>query len=86
MTTHLTGRFVDAVRYAADVHADQTRKGTNIPYVSHLIAVASFVLDDGGDEDEAIAALLHDAAEDHGGRARLEDIRARFGDKVAHIV
>jgi len=60
--------------------------GTNIPYVSHLIAVASFVLDDGGDEDEAIAALLHDAAEDQGGRQRLEDIRARFGDKVAHIV
>jgi (p)ppGpp synthase/HD superfamily hydrolase len=82
----LTERFADAVRYASDLHGDQKRKGTEIPYVSHLIAVASFVLDDGGDEDEAIAALLHDAAEDQGGRARVEDIRARFGDKVAHIV
>ncbi|HEX7019745.1 MAG TPA: HD domain-containing protein [Gemmatimonadaceae bacterium] len=84
--THLTGRFVEAVRYAADVHGDQLRKGTEVPYVSHLLAVASFVLDDGGGEDEAIAALLHDAAEDQGGRARLEDIRSRFGDTVAHIV
>jgi (p)ppGpp synthase/HD superfamily hydrolase len=84
--THLTERFIDAVRYAAHVHASQNRKGTETPYVSHLLAVASFVLDDGGDEDEAIAALLHDAAEDHGGRTRLDDIRTRFGDKVAHIV
>jgi (p)ppGpp synthase/HD superfamily hydrolase len=82
----LTDRFVDAVRYAAEAHAKQVRKGTEIPYLSHLIAVASFVLDDGGDEDSAIAALLHDAAEDQGGRPRLEDIRTRFGDKVAHIV
>lgn len=84
--THLTERFIDAVRYAAELHGDQTRKGTEIPYISHLLAVASFVLDDGGDEDEAIAALLHDAAEDKGGRPRLEDIRGRFGDKVAHVV
>jgi hypothetical protein len=83
---HLSERFVEAVRYATDVHKDQKRKGTEIPYVSHLVAVASFVLDDGGDEDEAIAALLHDAPEDHGGRERLEDIRQRFGGKVAHIV
>jgi (p)ppGpp synthase/HD superfamily hydrolase len=82
----LTDRFFDAIRYAADAHAGQTRKGTSVPYLSHLLGVASLVLDDGGDEDEAIAALLHDAAEDAGGRPRLDDIRDRFGDKVARIV
>ncbi len=82
----LTERFAEAVRYAAEAHGDQPRKGTDIPYLSHLLAVASFVLDDGGDEDAAIAALLHDAAEDQGGHARLDDVRRRFGDKVAHIV
>jgi GTP pyrophosphokinase len=82
----LTDRFFDAVRYAADAHAGQLRKGTNVPYFGHLMGVASIVLDAGGDEDEAIAALLHDAAEDAGGRGRLEDIRTRFGDRVARIV
>jgi (p)ppGpp synthase/HD superfamily hydrolase len=82
----LTDRFLDAVRYAAHVHEGQTRKGSATPYLSHLLGVASLVLDDGGDEDEAIAGLLHDAAEDGGGRARLDDIRNRFGDKVARIV
>jgi (p)ppGpp synthase/HD superfamily hydrolase len=82
----LTGRFDEAVRYAREVHAAQTRKGTSAPYITHLLGVASIVLDDGGNEDEAIAALLHDAAEDHGGRPRLEDIRSRFGDAVARIV
>lgn len=82
----LTPRFHDALRYAAEAHGTQTRKGTGVPYLSHLMAVASIVLDDGGDEDEATAALLHDAAEDAGGRARVDDIRARFGDKVARIV
>ncbi len=82
----LTQRFDDAVRYAREVHSGQTRKGTNTPYIAHLLGVSSIVLDDGGNEDEAIAALLHDAAEDHGGRPRLEDIRARFGDAVAKIV
>lgn len=85
MTT-LTGRFDEAVRYAREVHAAQARKGTGTPYFGHLMGVASIVLDDGGTEDEAIAALLHDAAEDQGGRGRLEDIRARFGDAVARIV
>ncbi len=85
MTT-LTARFDDAVRYAHEVHREQTRKGTGAPYVGHLMGVTSIVLDDGGGEDEAIGALLHDAAEDHGGRARLEDIRTRFGDAVARIV
>lgn len=82
----LTDRFLEAVRYAAEAHGGQTRKGTTIPYMSHLMGVASIVLGDGGNEDEAIAALLHDAAEDQGGRARLEDIRQRFGETVAHIV
>jgi (p)ppGpp synthase/HD superfamily hydrolase len=82
----LTERFDEAVRYTREVHAGQTRKGANAPYISHLLGVSSIVLDDGGNEDEAIAALLHDAAEDHGGRARLEDIRARFGEAVAKIV
>jgi (p)ppGpp synthase/HD superfamily hydrolase len=84
--TKLSERFVEAVRYALEAHDGQTRKGTDVPYSSHLFAVVSFVLEDGGGEDEAIAALLHDAVEDQGGRARLDEIRARFGDGVAHIV
>ena len=82
----LTGRFDEAFRYAHDAHRAQTRKGGEVPYLGHLMGVASIVLDDGGSEDEAIAALLHDAAEDQGGRARLADIRQRFGDEVARIV
>jgi (p)ppGpp synthase/HD superfamily hydrolase len=82
----LTGRFDEAVRYAREVHAEQRRKATSTPYIAHLLGVSSIVLDDGGNEDEAIAALLHDAAEDQGGRARLEDIRSRSGDAVARIV
>ena len=85
MTT-LTARFDDALRYAHEVHAAQTRKGSGAPYIGHLMGVSSIVLDDGGTEDEAIAALLHDAPEDHGGRKRLDEIRARFGDAVADIV
>jgi (p)ppGpp synthase/HD superfamily hydrolase len=84
--TKLTSRFDEAFSYAHEAHAAQTRKGTGAPYVSHLMGVTSIVLDDGGSEDEAIAALLHDVAEDHGGRARLEDVRVRFGDLVARIV
>jgi GTP pyrophosphokinase len=79
-------RFFEAVRYATFIHAGQLRKGTTIPYISHLLGVTSIVMDSGGDEDEAIAALLHDAAEDAGGRERLEDIRQRFGTRVAGIV
>ncbi len=86
MGTLLTTRFDDAFRYAHELHAGQTRKGTASPYVGHLMGVASIVLDDGGTEDEAIGALLHDAVEDQGGRARLEEIRRRFGDAVARIV
>jgi GTP pyrophosphokinase len=82
----LSRRFDEAFTYAHQVHGDQTRKGNGVPYIGHLIGVASIVIDDGGTEDEAIAALLHDAPEDRGGRDRLEEIRARFGDAVAAIV
>ena len=82
----LTARFDEAFAYAHAVHATQVRKVTGTPYIGHLIGVSSIVIDDGGGEDEAIAALLHDAVEDGGGRARLDDIRARFGDAVATIV
>jgi (p)ppGpp synthase/HD superfamily hydrolase len=84
--TELTERFQRALLYAASAHAGQTKKGGEIPYVSHLLAVAAIVLNDGGDETEAIAGLLHDAAEDQGGRERLEDIRRTFGDRIADIV
>src|ERR1700754_4260958 len=84
--TKLTSRFDDALIYAHEALRAQTREGTGAPYVGHLMGVASIVLDDGGSEDEVIAALLHDAPEDQGGRARLEDIRSRFGDAVARIV
>jgi (p)ppGpp synthase/HD superfamily hydrolase len=82
----LTNRLDHAFSYAHEVHAEQVKKGTGVPYLGHLMGVCSIVLDDGGSEDEAVAGLLHDAAEDHGGRARLEDIRSRFGDDVARIV
>ncbi len=81
-----TARFDEALVYAAAVHRDQTRKGSDVPYVTHLLAVAAIVGENGGTEDEVVAALLHDAPEDAGGEARLEDIRARFGDAVAGIV
>lgn len=86
MAATLTTRFDEAFRYAHEVHATQVRKGNGSPYLGHLMGVASIVLEDGGTEDEAIAALLHDAAEDHGGRPRLAEIRTRFGDGVAKIV
>ena len=79
-------RFEEALKYAARVHRDQTRKGTGVPYVTHLLAVAAIVGENGGSENEVIAALLHDAAEDQGGEVRLEDIRERFGDEVVGIV
>ena len=79
-------KFEEALEYAARVHRDQTRKGTRIPYVTHLLAVAAIVGENGGTENEVVAALLHDAPEDQGGEARLEDIRERFGDEVVGIV
>ncbi|MDQ4127473.1 MAG: HD domain-containing protein [Actinomycetota bacterium] len=75
-----------ALVYAARLHRDQRRKGTGVPYVTHLLAVASIVGENGGTEDEVVAALLHDAPEDQGGEARLGDIRLRFGEAVAEIV
>jgi (p)ppGpp synthase/HD superfamily hydrolase len=57
-----------------------------VPYVAHLLGVASLVLEDGGDEDEAVAALLHDVVEDQGGQPRLDEIEREFGPRVAHIV
>lgn len=82
----LTDRFADALGCACAWHRTQARKDTQIPYVSHLLAVAALALENGADEDVAIAALLHDAVEDGGGRARLVEIRSRFGDRVAKIV
>lgn len=82
----LTDRFERAVALARELHSDQMRKGSQTPYVSHLLGVCSLVLDDGGDEDEAIAALLHDAVEDQGGQRTLRRIRQQFGERVANIV
>jgi (p)ppGpp synthase/HD superfamily hydrolase len=84
--TVLTDRFDRALLYATHVHGGQVRKGTSTPYVAHLLAVAATVLEYGGDEDLAIAALLHDSIEDRGGKARLDDVRNRFGEGVARIV
>jgi (p)ppGpp synthase/HD superfamily hydrolase len=82
----LSPRFEQALQYACIIHAGQIRKGAGIPYISHLMAVTSIALEHGANEDEAIAALLHDAAEDAGGRKRVNDIRVRFGDTVADLV
>ena len=85
-TRLLSSRYEDALVYAARLHAHQIRKGTGTPYLSHLLAVSALVIQDGGSEDEAIAALLHDAVEDQGGTQTLDEIRRRFGDLVAAIV
>lgn len=82
----LGARFRRALAYAARIHSKQFRKGTTRPYIAHLLGVASTVLTHGGDEDEAIAALLHDAVEDQGGKRRSRDIRRKFGSRVAEIV
>jgi (p)ppGpp synthase/HD superfamily hydrolase len=84
-------RFDDAFSYASRLHANQFRKtedpqALRIPYIAHLMAVAAIVLEHGGDEDEAIAALLHDAVEDQGGPATRDAIAVRFGERVARIV
>jgi (p)ppGpp synthase/HD superfamily hydrolase len=84
--SNLTSRFESALVYATRLHATQVRKGSDIPYVSHLLSVAALVLEDGGSEDEAIAALLHDAIEDQGGAKTREEIRQKFGEKVVNIV
>ena len=85
-TPRLTGQFSKALVYAELKHHSQVRKGGDIPYVGHLLSVAGLVINDGGSEDQAIAALLHDAVEDAGGPATLQEIRANFGEDVARIV
>jgi len=82
----LTKRFEDALVYAAKLHAQQVRKGSMVPYIAHLLGVASIVLEYGGDEDEAIAALLHDSIEDQGGNMVRKEIWRRFGERVVAIV
>jgi (p)ppGpp synthase/HD superfamily hydrolase len=84
--TPLGPRFERALVFATREHAGQHRKGTAVPYVAHLLGVASLVLEAGGDEDLAIAALLHDVVEDCGGAPMLKEIRRRFGKRVAHVV
>jgi (p)ppGpp synthase/HD superfamily hydrolase len=82
----LSTRFTDALVLATQLHATQIRKGSGIPYIAHLLAVASIAIEHGANEDEAIAALLHDAVEDQGGQTIAAEIRQKFGDVVADIV
>jgi (p)ppGpp synthase/HD superfamily hydrolase len=85
-TSKLTGQFSKALVYAERKHHNQVRKGGDIPYIGHLLTVAGLVINDGGSEAQAIAALLHDTVEDQGGPATLEEIGRNFGDEVARIV
>lgn len=82
----LGDKFREALVFAAEAHDGQGRKGTRVPYVAHLLGVTGIVLEHGGDEEQAIAALLHDAVEDQGGDAMRQDIRSRFGDRVTAMV
>lgn len=85
-TPILTGQFSKALVYAELKHHNQVRKGGNIPYFGHLLSVAGLVINDGGSEDQAIAAVLHDCVEDAGGAPTLDEIRKNFGEGVATIV
>lgn len=85
-TPLLSPKFALALQFANQIHSTQLRKGLGAPYISHLMAVAALVLEFGGSENQAIAALLHDAAEDCGGRKMLDTVRVMFGDEVANIV
>lgn len=82
----LTERFERALVYATRLHRDQRRKGSGVPYISHLLAVCELTIEYGGDEDEAIAALLHDAIEDQGGAVARAAILLEFGSRVTEIV
>ena len=82
----LTRRFEQALLFATRKHSGQSRKGTATPYIAHLLSVAGLVLEAGGDEDLAIAALLHDVVEGCGGAPMLKEVRRRFGKRVAHVV
>ncbi|MET0157852.1 MAG: HD domain-containing protein, partial [Acidimicrobiales bacterium] len=85
--TRLGPRFVEAVAWVTELHADQPGKGgRDVPYVGHLLAVAALTLEDGGDETDAVIALCHDAVEDQGGDVALAEIRRRFGEEVADAV
>lgn len=84
--TQLTRRFQDAMVEALRLHGEQRRKGSQVPYLTHLLGTTAAVLHFGGDEDQAIAGLLHDAAEDQGGQARLDEIGRQFGSRVKEIV
>jgi (p)ppGpp synthase/HD superfamily hydrolase len=79
-------KFEEALLLAVRAHGDQLRKGSDIPYVSHLLSVCALVLEDGGDEDEAIAALLHDTLEDCPEEVTASDLARRFGPRVANLV
>lgn len=83
---YLSPRFTQALTFATELHANQTRKISGVPYISHLLGVASLVLEYGGSEDEAIAGLLHDAIEDQGGTKTRNEILALFGDNVIVII
>ena len=85
-TPRLTDQIAKAMVYAERKHHTQVRKGGDIPYVGHLLSVASLVINDNGSEAQAIAALLHDAVEDQGGPETLQEIREEFGEGVARIV
>ena len=82
----LTPQFEQALVFASELHRNQTRKGSGTPYVAHLLSVCATVLEQGGTEDEALAALLHDAVEDQGGDSARRQIQGRFGAEVAAIV
>ena len=84
--SQLGTKFKDAILYALDIHAGDLRKGTSTPYVSHLLSVCALVLEDGGDEEEAIAALLHDTLEDHPEKVKKNDLTHLFGSRVADLV
>jgi len=84
--THLSDRFKRALQIAFDYHQEQERKGSREPYYAHLMSVSALVLENGGSENQAIAALLHDAVEDQGGLQTLEKIKAEFGEEIAEIV
>jgi (p)ppGpp synthase/HD superfamily hydrolase len=84
--THLTPQFEAALVYATQLHAQQRRKVTHTPYIAHLLSVTALVLEDGGSEEEAIAALLHDAVEDQGGATTRAEIHRRFGSNVTAII
>jgi Guanosine polyphosphate pyrophosphohydrolases/synthetases len=82
----MTERFVEAVKLAAYLHRTQTRKGGDVPYISHLLRVAGLVLEFDADEDTAIAAMLHDAVEDQGGLETASQVREHFGQRVEQLV